>query len=218
MRREQDHRRYGDYSEADEGRDRLRRDYGYGRGGQPDHDPEFRRRDFRGGDFGGQFRQSSPGGFGQAQGTSAWRGHGVDERVGSFSGGGWIEPTSEGPQYAAGLHRGKGPKGYRRSDERLLEMLCERLRDDPHIDASDVSVTVEAGRVTFEGTVDSRQTKNLIEDVAEQLGVDDVQNFLRVQRPGAGANQNPSSGMGAGAGRNPQTGSDAGEDARRRRN
>ena len=35
---------------------------------------------------------------------------------------------------------------------------------------------------TLEGTVDSRRTKNLAEDVAEQLGVNDVQNNLRVQR------------------------------------
>lgn len=154
--------------------ERIGSDQGYGRGGRP------------GANYpGDQFRQSSPGGFGQAQGSSAWRGHGVDEEVGDLRGGGWTAPYGDGRPYAGpGLHRGKGPKGYQRSDERLRELLCERLREDPNIDATDVSVNVESGRVMFEGTVDSRHTKNLIEDVADQFGVEDVQNNLRVVRPG----------------------------------
>jgi osmotically-inducible protein OsmY len=83
-----------------------------------------------------------------------------------------------------GVHRGKGPKNYQRSDERIAEMLCERLRDDPDIDASDISVSVQGGRVTLTGTVDSRLTKNAVEDLAEQSGTADVQNELRVRRPG----------------------------------
>ena len=35
-----------------------------------------------------------------------------------------------------GAHRGRGPKGYRRSDERIREDVCERLTEDPFIDAS----------------------------------------------------------------------------------
>ena len=81
-----------------------------------------------------------------------------------------------------GEHRGKGPKGYQRSDERIKEMVCERLRDDPSIDPSDVSITVQGGKITLEGTVDSRQTKNSIEEIAEQFGSQEVQNNLRVQR------------------------------------
>ena len=81
-----------------------------------------------------------------------------------------------------GQHRGKGPKGYQRSDDRLKEMICERLRDDPEIDPSEVSITVQGGKVTLDGTVDSRHAKNAIEDVAEQFGVQDVQNNLRVQK------------------------------------
>ena len=116
--------------------------------------------------------------------------------TGYGSSGGWREPYGEGQQYdqrgqyggqssyggQSGLHRGKGPKGYQRSDERLKEMICERLRDDPEIDPSEVTITVQGGKVTLEGTVDSRHAKNAIEDVAEQFGVQDVQNNLRVQR------------------------------------
>ena len=32
-------------------------------------------------------------------------------------------------------HRGKGPKGYTRSDERIREHVCEVLSDDHHVDA-----------------------------------------------------------------------------------
>jgi len=92
-------------------------------------------------------------------------------------------PFGEGQQYGSQQqHRGKGPKNYQRSDERVKEMLCERLHDDPEIDASEVTVNVQGGKITLEGTVDSRRTKNAIEDVAEQLGVQDVQNNLRVQK------------------------------------
>jgi hypothetical protein len=180
---------YGGRGSRDSGRARYGADYGYGRGGRSNYDEErFTYDDGRRfeseGRQGGQFRQSAPGGFGQAQGSSAWRGHGVDEDTGDLRAGNWRAPQPPGGPYLSGPHRGKGPKGYQRSDDRLKEMLCERLRDDPHIDASDVSVSVQNGRVTLDGTVDSRSTKNLIEDVAEQFGVDDVQNNLRVQRPG----------------------------------
>jgi hypothetical protein len=174
---------YGGRGSGDLGRERYGADYGYGRGGWSNYDDG--RRGFESdGRQGGQFRQSAPGGFGQAQGSSAWRGHGVDEDDGYLRGRRWSEPQPEALRPSSGPHRGKGPKGYQRSDDRLREMLCERLRDDPNIDASEVSVSVQNGRVTLEGTVDSRSTKNLIEDVAEQFGVDDVQNNLRVQRPG----------------------------------
>ena len=81
-----------------------------------------------------------------------------------------------------GQHQGKGPKGYQRSDERTKELLCERLRDDPEIDPSEVTITVQGGKITLEGTVDSRQTKNAIEEIADQFGTQDVQNNLRIQR------------------------------------
>lgn len=77
--------------------------------------------------------------------------------------------------------RGRGPKGYQRSDERIREDVCERLTDDDYIDASDMEVTVSAGTVTLAGTVDGRSTKRRAEDLAESVtGVRDVLNQLRV--------------------------------------
>ena len=78
-------------------------------------------------------------------------------------------------------YRGQGPKGYRRSDERLTEIICERLLEDPDIDASDISVQVRDQQVTLTGSVSSRWIKYRVEDVVEQAtGVAERDNRLRV--------------------------------------
>lgn len=78
-------------------------------------------------------------------------------------------------------YRGRGPKGYRRSDERLQEIICERLTDDPFIDARDISVNVSAGEVTLQGSVEDRQQKYAIEDlVADVHGVVEIHNRIAV--------------------------------------
>jgi hypothetical protein len=77
---------------------------------------------------------------------------------------------------------GRGPKGYKRSDERIREDICERLMTSPY-DASDVEITVSQGEVTLTGTVRSRADKWGIEDMADAvLGVQDVHNQIRVNR------------------------------------
>ncbi|MBM0106032.1 BON domain-containing protein [Steroidobacter sp. S1-65] len=79
--------------------------------------------------------------------------------------------------------RGKGPKGYTRSDQRLIELICDRLTDDPHIDASEISVEVRNGEATLTGSVRDRQAKWRAEDLVESCsGVSAVHNRLRVQR------------------------------------
>ncbi len=91
----------------------------------------------------------------------------------------WSEPSA---WYGKGSYRGVGPKGYVRSDERIRELVCDDLMDDPWVDASGIEVTVENGEVTLSGTVDSRDSKRRAEDVAERAGgVKDVQNNLRVR-------------------------------------
>jgi osmotically-inducible protein OsmY len=82
-------------------------------------------------------------------------------------------------------HRGKGPKGYLRSDERIAEDVNHRLTDDHMIDATDIEVTVRDREVTLDGTVDSRMAKRRAEDCADAVsGVEHVQNNLRVSRAG----------------------------------
>ena len=80
-------------------------------------------------------------------------------------------------------HRGRGPRGYRRSDERIKEDVNDRLSDDYYLDASDVEVVVENTEVTLTGTVRSRNDKRRAEDLAESVsGVTNVENRLRVKQ------------------------------------
>jgi osmotically-inducible protein OsmY len=60
-----------------------------------------------------------------------------------------------------GPHTGRGPKGYRRPDERIEEDANERLTRHAALGATNITVTVENGQITLEGTVDSRQSKRL---------------------------------------------------------
>lgn len=88
--------------------------------------------------------------------------------------------SSQGPRTAR-----RAPKGYRRSDERVREVLCERLMQDDHIDSSDVEVRVSDGKVLLEGTVPERYMKHAIEDMADACpGVAEIENRIRVKRPG----------------------------------
>jgi hypothetical protein len=78
-------------------------------------------------------------------------------------------------------YRGRGPKGYRRSDDRIRDEVCEQLTEDWHVDATDISIEVHDGEVTLSGTVSSREQRRRAEDCAERVrGVHDVFNRLRV--------------------------------------
>jgi Flp pilus assembly secretin CpaC len=88
------------------------------------------------------------------------------------------------------MHKGRGPKNYQRSDERIKEDINDRLSDDWFIDASEIDVTVSSGEVTLTGTVDDRSDKRRAEDIAESVsGVKQVENRLRI-----GSYQNTGSG------------------------
>lgn len=92
--------------------------------------------------------------------------------------------TGDGEYRAmSGQHRGKGPKNFTRSDERIREDVCQRLMDAEDVDAQDIDVRVEAGTVTLEGTVDSRATKRRAEDLIESVsGVLEIENRLRLSK------------------------------------
>ncbi|MES2645614.1 MAG: BON domain-containing protein [Bacteroidota bacterium] len=106
-------------------------------------------------------------------------------------------------------YRGKGPKGYTRSDERIKEDVNDRLSDDNYVDASDIDVTVQNGEVTLSGTVRNRSEKRRAEDVVESIsGVKNVENRIRINTDSTtgtmGQNQGGSSGVPYGsAGSNP---------------
>ncbi len=114
----------------------------------------------------------------------------------------------------AGQHRGRGPKGYQRSDARIREDVNDRLTEDPHIDASEIDVRVENHEVTLSGTVSSRSEKRHAEDIAESVsGVTHMQNNLRIQQAAdagiAGSMMSGAGAAGAGTTGVPETGTTA---------
>ena len=82
-----------------------------------------------------------------------------------------------------GPHAGKGPKGYRRSDDRIREDVCDRIASWGWVDASDVEVRVQEAEVTLSGQVGTRRDKRLLEEMIDGVpGVLDVHNQIRVRR------------------------------------
>ena len=94
---------------------------------------------------------------------------------------------------------GKGPKGYKRSDEKIKEEVSEALYRDQRIDATEIEVSVNDGLVCLRGTVDTRAAKRAAEECVDRIaGVEDVQNELRLRRE-TGTSLHPNSTI---AGRN----------------
>lgn len=82
-----------------------------------------------------------------------------------------------------GDHRGRGPKGYRRSDERLQEIVCDYLSEDPRVDVSDIEVAVKDGVITLTGSVPHRRDKHIVEDIVAHCSNDaEIHNWLTHQR------------------------------------
>jgi hypothetical protein len=94
--------------------------------------------------------------------------------------------NSGGQSQSRGMHVGRGPKGYRRSDERISEDVNEALSQNGEVDASEIEVKVQNGEVILSGTVDDRSSKRRAEEIAESCsGVQDVRNEIRVQKSGS---------------------------------
>ena len=63
-----------------------------------------------------------------------------------------------------GPYAGRGPKGYKRSDQQIIEEACQRLERDGEIDASEIEVSAEDGVIRLRGTVPDRKAKRRAED------------------------------------------------------
>jgi osmotically-inducible protein OsmY len=120
--------------------------------------------DYRGGgsSYGAGFGRGSSGSYGTA---------------GSYG-----EDYGRGSRYQGQQsHRGRGPRNYKRADERIREDVCECLTVDDLLDASAIEVAVTEGEVVLTGIVSERDDKRRAEDLAESVsGVKDVRNNLRV--------------------------------------
>jgi hypothetical protein len=155
----------------------------------------------RGGEYGrgGMRRGGSGYGMGEYGGRSGWE-SGAEWRG---ERGGWRDTSRElgrdlrpyggeeqgpfermGERMKEGFRKltGRGPKGYKRSDERIREDVSEQIARSG-VNADEVEVKVEKGEVTLTGFVYSREDKRMLEDVSEDVfGVDEVNNHLRIHR------------------------------------
>lgn len=81
---------------------------------------------------------------------------------------------------------GRGPRGYARSDERLKEDICEKLTYASDIDASEIQIEVQGGKVVLTGEVSERGMKHRAEDLVDRCsGVQEIDNRLMVSRGGS---------------------------------
>jgi hypothetical protein len=153
-----DYGRYGEYP-------------GYAGGRSPSHN--FGRREpvwegRYGGDFGPSYADEGP-----PRWRDGYGGYGGGTRqVGYGQFGATPRPESS--------FTGRGPRGYRRGDDRIREDVCDRLSEHPGIDPSEVDVSIRDGEITLQGSVPDRWMKRMAEDVAEGVqGVRQVHNHLR---------------------------------------
>ena len=131
--------------------------------------------DYGGGRYGESSRPYGGYGRGYAQGGRDFWDRAGDE-VSS-----WFGDEDAARRRRQDHHRGRGPKNYTRSDERIEEDINDRLTDDWMLDATEIEVEVSGGEVTLSGNVDDRSDKRRAEDIAESVsGVRNVQNNIRV--------------------------------------
>jgi hypothetical protein len=159
---------YGDYPEpshrpASGGTGGYDYERGYGDGGRDDR--RARRWEDAGRDAGGFLHRAG-------ERMASWFGGGSETRA-------FYPAEYNRPEQG---HRGRGPQGYKRSDERISDDAHERLTDDNWLDATDISVSVTNGEVTLSGTVENREAKHRAEHLVEDIvGVTHVQNNLRAK-------------------------------------
>lgn len=116
--------------------------------------------------------RTSQGSYGSSYGSNYGSGYGSSSQS-------WNPSSNE----SRSSFSGRGPKGFKRSDERIKEEVCEMLTRHNSIDADDIEVEVKDGEVTLSGSVTERRMKHQAEDLVEQcFGVKDVVNNIRVKK------------------------------------
>jgi osmotically-inducible protein OsmY len=152
--------------------DRYRDDYDRNRWGSREH---FGDRERNYGTSGSAPAFTGAGGTWSA-GHSGAAGH---EATGGMSS--WTGRDRYEDRQRRGTFAGRGPKNYRRADDRICEDVNDRLTRNPDVDAMEVDVTVKDGEVTLVGFVHSRDERRNAEDCAwEVWGVREVHNNLKI--------------------------------------
>jgi hypothetical protein len=175
------HRDYG-RGGWEQGRTGVAQGYGYSDGDRPTYERGFHERSY-GGPYGGGGYEPHPSSMGgreqQRYGTGGYGDGGVSGYRQHQTGQGGAQGLEI---HRRGPHRGKGPQGFQRSDERIREAVCEALTDHDDIDATNVEVSVKNGEVSLTGVVEDRYMKRLAEDCVDRVsGVRDVHNQLHIR-------------------------------------
>jgi osmotically-inducible protein OsmY len=153
--------------------------------GNRDYDRNYRERDRGYGSLGtGNYdRRGERNVYADREGNERGRWNKTGGEVSS-----WPGDANAGHQRSTGRmntagNRGKGPKDYHRSEERIREDVCDRLTDDAIVDATGIQVQVQGDEVVLAGNVNNREEKRRAEDIVERVyGVRNVENRIRVGR------------------------------------
>ncbi len=174
--------RYEPYPSGD--RERYGRNYGqnFNRGSSQDYGRNYGR------GYGQNYGQGYNQDYGQNYGRSYGQnyGPGYNQQYGRNYGQGKDYQNDYGSSgsmsnWNRGRYSGVGPRGYRRSDDRLTEDINDRLTWHGQVDATEIQVDVKDGIATLSGTVHSRYEKRMAEEIAESIpGVKDIQNNLKI--------------------------------------
>jgi Predicted periplasmic or secreted lipoprotein len=181
----ENNRGYSSYRDRDTGN--YDRGYGEGRYNQGSYSQGYNyprstnRETYRGRDWSdydrGQYGREQEGRYESDRGERGWWDRTSDEVASWF---GDREAEQRRQMDRQRQFSGRGPKGYRRSDERIKEDVNDRLSEG-YLDASEIEVAVSNSEVTLTGSVNTRQDKRRAEDIAESVsGVTHVENRLRV--------------------------------------
>ena len=92
------------------------------------------------------------------------------------------DASSDAPDAADGVAGADSAAASTRlSDDRLRELIRERLTEDPEIEAADVTIEVQGGSVTLKGSVNNERTRDVVEQCVENCGALAVHNHLSIR-------------------------------------
>ncbi|HYG01427.1 MAG TPA: BON domain-containing protein [Chryseosolibacter sp.] len=75
----------------------------------------------------------------------------------------------------------RGPEGYRRSDQRIREVITDLLTSEDDLDTSDFEVRVNEASVTLQGYIPDDASRRRINEVIERVpGIRKVNDELRI--------------------------------------
>lgn len=189
MNRDQQYNRPYNSTSNYNDRENYNRNFNYGR-----ENDDYNRQNYYGTSYGsGNYNEQRNRDYdnrNRNRGDRDWWDKTTDE-VSSWFGDDDAERRRDMDERRSGEHKGKGPRGYQRSDERIKEDVCDRLSDDGYLDATDIDVKVEGNEVILTGTVNNREQKRRAEDLVESIsGVRNVENRIKVSHDNDNTSRN----------------------------